>query len=152
MHLRALGFHVSLVPWSCCVWDTTWRDHGKIKVRKKPQLFRHTWSSPNNHCIDYKGAVPTKPWPMHRWAWWATCPWGHKELDPIEWLNTHPHPCACPTLLFGKQISYFPASQVQRWREKFPQEGMYPELSYLILDDLDNEIWDFWAIDTCMRF
>ena len=59
-------------------------------------------------------------------------PWGHKELDPTEWLNTHPHPRACPRLLFGRQISYFPASQVQRWREKFPQEGMYPELIYLI--------------------
>ena len=22
--------------------------------------------------------------PMDRWAWWATRPWGHKELDPIE--------------------------------------------------------------------
>ena len=29
--------------------------------------------------------------PMDRGVWWATSPWGHKELDMTECVHTHTH-------------------------------------------------------------
>lgn len=56
--------------------------------------------------------------------------------------------------VFWEQVTYFFGSPGSEMKRNYAQDGWYPEpyLHPILLDNLDEEIWDFWANGSQMRF
>ena len=77
---------------------------------------------------------------------------GPQRIGP-NWVTEHtPTPMCLSHTFIWEANQLFPSLTGPEMERKISPGRYVPRTQLPNLDDLDNEIWDFWAIDTCMRF